>query len=84
MKEAIINGLKNLWINHRKKVIAFLVAALLGLIAKVSGIPVEELKQAVHEGSKPSVEVVSPAPPPPPSVELKALPVLPEKVEEKK
>lgn len=54
---------KSVWVNHRKKFIAFVFGIILSVLAALTGIPLSELKEAaVDAANKPSVEVVAPAP----------------------
>ena len=69
MKDTIINILKSLWANHKKKVLAFIFGLLLSGLAAVSGLSVDEIKEAAHEASKPAV--TSPAPASLPALEEK-------------
>lgn len=55
----------SLWNNHRKKAIAFLLGLLFAGIAAVSGIPVEEIKDAARDAAKPAPVVEQPAQPAP-------------------
>lgn len=50
-----------LWTNHRKKLITFVLGLLFAGMAAISGVPLEEIKDAAHEASKPaSVEMPAP------------------------
>lgn len=65
--------LKNIWVNHKKKLIALVI-----MILSAIGVLNDDVKQAIHEATAPKVEaVVAPAVAP-------AAVVAPEKVEEKK
>ena len=55
----------SLWNNHRKKAIAFLLGLLFAGIAAVSGIPVEEIKDAARDAAKPAPVAEAPAVPAP-------------------
>ena len=53
---------KTLWLNHRKKVIAFVLGLLFAGLAAISGIPLQEIKDAAKEAaSQPSPVVAQPA-----------------------
>lgn len=69
MKDTITNILKSLWANHKKKVLAFVFGLLLSGIAAVSGLSLDEVKEAAHDASKPAVS--SPAPASIPALEEK-------------
>lgn len=64
---------KTLWLNHRKKLIAFLLGLLFAGIAAVSGIPLSEIKDAAKDAANaptPAIAapaVVAPAPAPEPA-----------------
>lgn len=52
----------NLWTNHRKKLITFLLGLLFAAIAAISGIPVQEIKDAAKDAAAvPSPVVIAPA-----------------------
>lgn len=51
-----------LWNNHRKKLVAFLLGLLFAGLAAISGIPLEEIKDAARDAAKPAVEQPAPAP----------------------
>lgn len=57
----------NLWTNHRKKLITFILGLLFAGLAAVSGIPLEEIKGAAHDASAPAA-VTAPAALPAPMV----------------
>lgn len=62
---AVLSALKNLWGNHRKKMLAFLLSLLFAAIAALTGIPLPEIKEAAQEASKPQViEPIGPEPAP--------------------
>lgn len=67
MKDFIKNLALNLWQNHRKKLVAFVLGLLFAGLAAISGIPVEEIKEAARDAAKPgtataaSTGVVAPA-----------------------
>ena len=44
-----------LWQNHKKKVISFLLGLLFAALAILFGIPMDEIKEAAQEASKPAV-----------------------------
>lgn len=46
----------SLWNNHRKKAIAFLLGLLFAGFAAISGIPLEEIKDAARDAAKPAPE----------------------------
>lgn len=53
---------KTLWLNHRKKVIAFVLGMLFAGIAAVSGIPLQEIKDAAKDAAnQPAPAVSAPA-----------------------
>jgi nucleoside permease NupC len=66
---------KTIWMNHRKKAMAFIIGLLFAAIATVSGIPLEEIKDAAKEAANKPAEVVAvPAP-----VAIPLTPAQPEK-----
>jgi hypothetical protein len=62
MKDFILNMFKTLWLNHRKKLIAFLMGLLFAGLAAISGIPLSEIQDAAKEAANKPVTVVEPAP----------------------
>lgn len=64
MKDFILNLLKNLWLNHRKKAIAFLLGLLFAGLAAVSGIPLQEIQDAAKEAANKPAPIAAPAPAP--------------------
>lgn len=63
MKDTLKKIALALWMNHKKKIMAFIFGLLLAGIAALSGIPIEDLKEAAHEASKPAVtQPVGPGP----------------------
>lgn len=55
--------IKKIWEGHKKKILTFVIGAILALIASLTGIPLDLLKESAHEASKPSVEAPAiPAP----------------------
>ncbi len=45
----------NLWTNHRKKLIAFMLGLIFAGAAAISGIPVSEIKDAARDAAGPEV-----------------------------
>lgn len=62
MKDFILNLLKNLWLNHRKKAIAFILGLLFAGVAAISGIPLSEIQDAAKEAANKPAPIVAPAP----------------------
>lgn len=62
MKDFILNILKGLWTNHRKKLVAFLLGLLFAGLAAVTGIPLSEIQDAAKEAANKPVPVEQPAP----------------------
>lgn len=56
MKDFFKNILLSLWTNHRKKLVAFLLGLLFAGLAAISGIPLEEIKDAARDAAKPAPE----------------------------
>lgn len=54
---------KTLWLNHRKKVIAFILGLLFAGIAAVTGIPLHEIKDAAKSAAEQPAGVVTVSPP---------------------
>lgn len=51
----------SLWTTHRKKFIAFVLGLLFAGMAALGGIPIEEIKEAAQEASKPAaVQMTAP------------------------
>ncbi len=64
-------ALKSLWLNHRKKVLTVIIVAVLGLTAKLTGIPLDVLKDAARDAAS-APAVVEPSAPPPVAAPLPA------------
>lgn len=47
----LVDILKSLWANHRKKIITFVAGLILAGIAMLTGIPLPELKEAVKDAA---------------------------------
>lgn len=62
MKDFVLNILKGLWTNHRKKLVAFLLGLLFAGLAAVTGIPLSEIQDAAKEAANKPVPVEQPAP----------------------
>lgn len=66
MKDFIKGLLVSLWTKHRKKLLAFVFGLLFAGLAAISGIPLDEIKQAAGDAAnKPApieVPAVLPAP----------------------
>jgi len=59
---AFIKGIAlSLWNNHRKKLITVLMGLAFAGLAALSGIPLEEIKSAAQDASKPTAVQVLPA-----------------------
>lgn len=53
----------SLWTTHRKKFIAFVLGLIFAGMAALGGIPIEEIKEAAQEASRPAAAVQAlPAP----------------------
>lgn len=61
MKDTIVNILKSLWANHKKKVLAFIMGLIFTALAALSGLSVDEIKEAAHDASKPAISQPAPA-----------------------
>lgn len=59
---AFLKGIAlSLWTNHRKKLITFMLGLAFAGLAAISGIPLEEIKSAAQDASKPAPVVSLPA-----------------------
>lgn len=51
----------SLWTNHRKKLVTVLMGLIFAGMAALGGIPIEEIKEAAQEASKPAaVQMTAP------------------------
>lgn len=64
---------KSLWINHRKKFIAIILGLLFAGVAALTGIPVQEIKDAAKDAANSQAPISIPAVVPQPA----ALPAAP-------
>ena len=61
MKVTVINIFKSLWAIHKKKVLAVVMGLIFTALAALSGLSLDEVKEAAHDASKPAVSQPAPA-----------------------